>query len=107
MAESGNVYRLAVITSTSVNESLVSETPWSLNEMSSQYACQAMVEYTLKLNRSLKQIVHNFHIDLEILWKKKCMAQGWPRWIIRHSSLSRTDVRKEYLHMFYTIDFCD
>ena len=41
------------------------------NQMSSQYACQAMVEYTLKLNRSFDQLVHNFHIDLEILSNKK------------------------------------
>ena len=49
------------------------------NQMSSQYACQAMVEYALKLNRSFDQLVHNFRIDLEILsHKKRCgtkMAQ--------------------------------
>ena len=70
MAVSGNVYRSVVITAVSAIESLVSDTT-KRNQMSSQYAYQAMVENTLNLKRSFNQLVCNFHIDLVILSNEK------------------------------------
>ena len=77
------------------------------NQISSQCTCQAMVEYILKLNGSFNQLVYNSSMNLEILSNDKGKAQGWPRLVIHCSSLCRTLVRIEYLHMLYTIDFCD
>ena len=70
MEVSGNVYRSTVITATSAIESLVSETPRS-GKISSEYTCQAMVEYPLELNISFNQLVHNSRIDLAIFSNDK------------------------------------
>ena len=42
-----------------------------LRQISTEYACRAMMGYTLKFNRSFEQLVHNSCIDLEIYQIRK------------------------------------
>ena len=56
------------------------------SQISSRCTCHAMVEYTLKSNRSFKQLAHNSRIDLEILWNNKNAVRRWPSLVIHHGS---------------------
>ena len=59
-------------------ESLVSETPRSGTNLS-QYTCQTMVEYTLKLNRSFNRPVPILAWIKKTKSNKKYTMGGWPK----------------------------